>query len=71
MVGDLNAKHRDWNSRVTTAWISFLCDCANRNSCLVYGPDSPTTNPSNSNATPDVLDIVVVKDLVLVVHLTV
>jgi hypothetical protein len=38
---------------------------------LVFGPDSPTTNPYNSNATPDVLDIVVVKDIVLQVNLKV
>jgi hypothetical protein len=38
---------------------------------LIYGPDSPTTAPYTHNATPDVLDIVVVKDFVLPVHLTV
>jgi len=38
---------------------------------LVYGLDSPATNPYNSNAIPDVLDIVVVKDFVLPVHVTV
>jgi hypothetical protein len=38
---------------------------------LIYGPDSPTTAPYTHNATPDVLDIVVVKDFVLPVYLTV
>jgi hypothetical protein len=71
MTGDLDAKHRDWNYRLTTARGSLLYDYANRNSCLVYGPDSPTTNPYASNATPHVLDIVIVKDFVLPVHLTV
>jgi hypothetical protein len=71
MGGDLNAKHRDWNCRLTTSRGSLLCDYANRNSSLVYGTDSPTTNPYNSNATPNVLDIVIVKDFVLPVHLTV
>jgi hypothetical protein len=38
---------------------------------LIHGPDSPTTVPYTDNATPDVLDIDVVKDFVLPVYLTV
>jgi hypothetical protein len=38
---------------------------------LIYGPDYPTTAPYAHNATPDVLDIVVVKDFVQPLHLTV
>jgi exonuclease III len=45
MAGDLNAKHKDWNSRLTTARGSLPRDYADRNSCLIYGPDSPTTAP--------------------------
>ena len=40
-------------------------DLASMNSCIAYGPDSPTT------ITPDVLDMVIVKDFVLPVNLTV
>jgi hypothetical protein len=50
---------------------SLLRNYAIRNTCLIYGPDSPTTAPYTHNATPDVLYIVVVKDLVLPVYLTV
>jgi hypothetical protein len=74
MAGELNAKRTDWNCRLTTALGSLLRDYANRNTCSIYGPDgpdSPTTAPYTHNATPDVLDIVVVKDFVLPVHLTV
>jgi hypothetical protein len=71
MAGDLNAKHKDWNPRLTTARGSLLRAYAGRNSCLMYGPDCPTTAPYTHNATPDVLDIVVVKGFVLPVHLTV
>jgi hypothetical protein len=71
MAGDLNAKHKEWNSGLTTAKGSLLRDYADRNSCLIYWPDSPTTAPYTHNATPDVLDIVVVKDFVIPVHLTV
>jgi hypothetical protein len=71
MVGDLNAKHTDWNSRFITTRGALLCDNANRNACLIHGRDSPTTVPYQQNANPDVLDIVVVKDFVLPVDLTV
>jgi hypothetical protein len=64
IAGDLNAKHKDWNSRLNTARGSLLRDYPDRNSCLIYGPDSPTTAPYTHNATPDILDIVVVKDFV-------
>jgi hypothetical protein len=69
MAGDLNAKHTDWNPRLITSRGSLLRDYANINSCLIYGLDSPTTAPYTHNATPDVLDIVVVKDFVQPVHL--
>jgi hypothetical protein len=38
---------------------------------LIYGPDFPATVPYQQNTNPDVLDIVVVKDFVLPVYLTV
>ena len=43
---------------------------ADGNSFLIFGPDSPTTNPYNTSATPDVLDIVITRDLPSSVHLT-
>jgi hypothetical protein len=58
-AGDLNAKHVDWNSRLTTTSGKLLRDYASGHSCLIYGPDSPTTLPYNSTATPDVLDMVI------------
>jgi endonuclease/exonuclease/phosphatase family metal-dependent hydrolase len=71
MAGDLNAKHVDWNSGLTTTRGRLLRDYADRRSCLIYGPDSPTTIPYNPSATPDVLDIVLTKNLVTPVNLTV
>jgi hypothetical protein len=65
MVGYLNAKHMDWNFRLNTARGSLLRVYPNRNSCLIYGPYSPTTAYYAQYATLDVLDIVVVKDFVL------
>src|SRR5215475_535237 len=48
----------------------LLRDYADGNSCLIFGPDSPTTNPYNPLATPDVLDIVITKNLTSRVYLT-
>jgi endonuclease/exonuclease/phosphatase (EEP) superfamily protein YafD len=44
MAGDMNAKHVDWNSRLTTRMGKLLRDYADRNSCLVLGrtPQPPT-----------------------------
>jgi hypothetical protein len=70
MSGDLNAKHTDWNSRLITTRGALLRDYADRYACPIYGPDSPTTVPYQQNTNP-VLDIVVVKDFVLPLYLTV
>ena len=63
MAGDLNANHVDWNSRLNTRRGKLLRDYADVNSCMIFGPDTPTTNPYNPPATPDVLDIVITKNL--------
>jgi len=60
MAGDLNAKHKDWNSRLITRG-RLGCNYTSENSCLIYGSDTPTTLPYNSSTTPDVLDIVFTK----------
>jgi hypothetical protein len=70
MAGDLNAKHVDWNSRVTTRRGKLLRDYADENSCLIFGPGAPTTNPYNPSATLDVLDIAVTKELPFPVYPT-
>jgi hypothetical protein len=63
LAGDLNVKHVDWNSRLTTKMGKLLRDYADENSCLIFGPDTPTTNPYNSTVTPYVLDIVMTREL--------
>ena len=67
MAGDLNAKHVDWNSRLSTRRGQLLRDYADENSCLIFGPDTPTTNPYNPY---NVLDIVITKNLASPVYLT-
>jgi len=70
MAGDLNAKHVDWNSRLNTRRGKILRDYAEENPRLIFEPDTPTTNPYNSSATPDVLDIAIVMELPFPVYLT-
>jgi hypothetical protein len=70
MAGSFNAKHVDWNSRMTTRRGKLLRDYADGNSCLIFGPDIRTTNPYNSSVTPDVLDIVLTQKLSFPVYLT-
>jgi hypothetical protein len=63
MVGDLNAKHVDWNSGLTTVRGKLLRDYADRHSSLIHGTDSTTTVPYNPSAIPGVLDIAITKIL--------
>ena len=70
MAGDLNAEHVVWISRLNTRRGKLLRDYSDENSCLIFGPDSPTTNPYNPSVTRDVLDIVVTKKLSFPVYLT-
>ena len=70
MAEDLNGKHVDWNSRLTTTRWRLLRGYADRTSCLKFGPDSPTIIPYNPSAIPDVLDIVLTKTFVSPVSLT-
>ena len=61
LTGDLNAKQEDWISLLTTRRGKLLRDYADENSCLIFGPDTPTTKPYYPSATPDFLDIAVTK----------
>jgi hypothetical protein len=67
ILGELHAAI----SQPTTGWGLLLCDYANRNARLIYGPDFTITVSFQHNVTPDVLDIVVLKVFVLLVHVTV
>ena len=70
LAGELNAKHVDWKSRLSTTRGKLLTEYSDSTSCVVFRPDSPTTNLSNPSATPDVLDIVITRDLQSPIDLT-
>jgi hypothetical protein len=69
IADDINAKHVDWNSRLTTRRAKFLLDYADENFCLIFGTDTLTTNPHNLSTTPGVLDIVLTQKLTFLVIL--
>jgi hypothetical protein len=66
---EFNAKHVDLNYQMTTRWGKLLRDYADKNSCMIFGPDTPTSNPYNPSVTPDVLDIVLTQNLPFPVYL--
>ncbi|XP_050362050.1 uncharacterized protein LOC126781214 [Nymphalis io] len=58
IVGDLNAKHHAWGSRVITQAGRHLLEDSERQGYGVLGPGAPTHIPTNPTYQPDVLDIV-------------
>jgi hypothetical protein len=60
----------DWNSRLPIKRGKLLRDYADETCCLIFGPDTPTTVPHNPLVTPDVLDIVMTRNLTSPVYLT-
>ncbi|GJQ85884.1 hypothetical protein Trydic_g15340 [Trypoxylus dichotomus] len=69
LAGDLNAKHPSWNSRRTNASGTSLRRFADDLHLLVDATAEPTIYPHNGQ--PDVLDIVVMKDVAQFHQLTV
>ncbi|GJQ73713.1 hypothetical protein Trydic_g14047 [Trypoxylus dichotomus] len=69
LAGDLNAKHPSWNSKVTNASGTCLRRFANDFHLLVDAAIEPTIFPHNEQ--PDVLDIVVMKNVAQFHQLTV
>jgi hypothetical protein len=70
MSGALNTKHAVLNWRITTRRGKLRRDYADGNSCPIFGPDTPNTNPYNPSVTPDVLDILLTQNLSFPVYLT-
>lgn len=62
VIGDLNAKHRDWNSRVTNARGKALRDYAINNFLNTIAPVTPT-HYHHLGYRPDVLDIAILRGI--------
>ncbi|GJQ70734.1 hypothetical protein Trydic_g667 [Trypoxylus dichotomus] len=69
LAGDLNAKHLSWNSRWTNATCTCLRRFADDLHLLVDATAEPTIFPHNGP--PDILDIMVMKDVAQFRQLTV
>ncbi|KAK9887253.1 hypothetical protein WA026_021104 [Henosepilachna vigintioctopunctata] len=61
-AGDLNAKHRAWNSRVTNAAGKQLLEIANENDLIIAAPSEHTHLCTGTNTT-DLLDIAVIQNV--------
>jgi len=70
IAGDLNTRHVDWNWRLNTRWAKIVRDYADENSCLIFGQESPNTKPYHPPVSPDVLDIMLTKNISFSVYLT-
>lgn len=62
ICGDLNAKHRIWNSRTKTPRGEQLLDHSNKFNYAITGPRKPTSYPWSTTHNPDVLDICLTKN---------
>lgn len=63
MVGDLNCKHPAWYSVTHNQNGLKLFDLMKKSDWVVLGPEEPTYFPSHLNRHPDVLDVVICKDV--------
>lgn len=70
LMGDVNAKHQNWNSRINSPKGIALNNFAVQHNINILGPDTPTHFPWNENHQPDVLDICIIKAPILVTKFT-
>lgn len=63
IAGDLNSKSPAWNSRTTNFHGKLLLKHSLQSDFSVAGPSDPTHYPANSKHLPDVLDIIIFKNL--------
>lgn len=59
--GDLNAKHVDWGSRLTTTKGSELRQAIKEIGCSFYSTGKPTYWPTDPNKNPDLLDFFIAR----------
>lgn len=63
IAGDLNSKHPDWHSRAQNTNGKSLRNALLRLGAKAWGPENPTHYPANLKQRPDVLDIVISKNI--------
>lgn len=65
VAGDFNSKHQQWNARSTSQNGIRLDTYADKYNFDVIAPMAPTHYPHNTDHTPDVLDIAILKNVTL------
>lgn len=63
IIGDLNSKNKNWGCNVTTQQGRNLAKLANQLKFKISAPTEPTHYPYNPNAMPDILDIIITKNI--------
>lgn len=61
LIGDLNARHADWNNRRNNSNGNFISEKAETHNLAVIAPDRPTHYPTNGSR-PTTIDIVINKN---------
>ncbi|XP_025833182.1 uncharacterized protein LOC112905277 [Agrilus planipennis] len=69
IIGDLNSKHKEWNSRVENAKGKHLQQYAEAKQILVIAPTEPT-HYHESTKTSEILDISMIKNITKQFHIT-
>lgn len=64
LVGDLNARHRDWNNHINNRNGLTLAHYADLNNLQIMHPDTPTHYPLN-NTTPTTIDLIINKNVTI------
>ena len=63
MGGDWNAKHTNWGSRLITPKGRNLLQSITKHNCSYLSTGEPTYWPSDTNKTPDLLDLFVLENI--------
>lgn len=63
IVGDYNAKHQSWDSRVNNSRGTVLYNLVNEKHINIFSPPGPTYWPTSPNKILDILDIFTAKIL--------
>jgi reverse transcriptase-like protein/endonuclease/exonuclease/phosphatase family protein len=61
LIGDLNSKNVNWNSRLTNTFGRRLEQFTEARNATVVAPNTPTHYPDNPENRPDVIDVAVLK----------
>lgn len=63
LIGDLNSKHCGWGCNTTTPQGQNLLNLATTLNLSIMAPIEPTHYPYNNNIIPDILDILITKNI--------